>query len=213
MLVAGPRSLQAGTWLAELSDDALRVDLDHETLTAPRAASMFADPRTRHIVFSAVSARRGARVLDSYAARVRVVRLTPLAKRPTEIVRLLDGILRDELHEAAGASVLGPSLLRAVERFQRPRNLDELREYSPRLLAHQNRGWLVRLLADACQRPDVNVQLARDDPHPLLIDLGSEPIVKRDGHGALPIALDLPVRAAARLAYLKAHFAKSREQL
>lgn len=52
-------------------------------------------------MFRAVSARRGARVLDSYAARVRVVRLTPLAKRPPEIVRLLDGILRDELHEAA----------------------------------------------------------------------------------------------------------------
>ncbi len=88
----------------------------------------------------AVSVRRGARVLDSYAARVRVVRLTPLAKRPTEIARLLDGILRDELHEAAGASALGPSLLQAVERFHWPRNLDELREYAPRLLALQRHG-------------------------------------------------------------------------
>lgn len=132
LLVVGPRGLAEDAWLDELSDDTLRVDLDRERITAPRAASIFASDR--RVVFRAAKAKRAVIDLDSHIARVRTVVLAPLVERMGEVPRMLDAIVR-ELGEAHGVEAFKPELLVGVGRYTWPRGVDELREHARRLVA------------------------------------------------------------------------------
>ena len=137
LLVVGPAGLDEEAWLGELADDAIRVDLEHGKLTAHRAATLFAHARERCVVFRALTMRRVRVTLDAYAARVRTVRLVPLAERPGEIARLLDAELR-ELGADLGA--LDAKTIAACERHRWPGNLDALRAHAPRMLAVARHG-------------------------------------------------------------------------
>lgn len=53
LLVAGPHGVGEGAWLDALDGPVVRVDLEHEKLTARQAAVLFADRATR-VVFRAV---------------------------------------------------------------------------------------------------------------------------------------------------------------
>ena len=102
---------------------------------------MFTPRRDARVVLRATKANHARAVLDTYADRVSVVRLAPLATRPTEIARLLGAMWRD-LGTAVRVEARGPRALRGLAAYRWPGNLTELRSHAPRLLAYHQRGGL-----------------------------------------------------------------------
>jgi len=145
LLILGPRNLDDDAILAALDGAAACIDLDEpRALPAPQAARVFAPRRDARIVLRATKANHARSVLDTYADRVSVVRLAPLAPlatRPTEIERLLAAMWRD-LGTTARVDALGSRALRALASYRWPGNLTELRAHAPRILAYHQRGGL-----------------------------------------------------------------------
>ena len=118
-------------------------------ITAPFARGLL-DDRSRGLraVFLADHERQLHARIDRYCDRVRTVTLTPLAQRPDDVIRLL-GILWRELGSTRNVMELGPSARSLGTHHRWPRDLHELREHAPRLLAYVEHGRVVRVAARA----------------------------------------------------------------
>jgi hypothetical protein len=142
LLILGPHTLDDDAILAALDGAAVCIDLDEpRALPAPHAARVFAPRRDARVVLRATKENRARSVLDTYASRVSVLRLVPLASRPGEISRLLAAMWRD-LGTSARVDALGARALRGLAAYRWPGNLTELRAHAPRLLAYHQRGGL-----------------------------------------------------------------------
>lgn len=121
------------------------VFLDLDTLpafSARYAASLFDRRRGLRLVFAGTHARHVRRCLDSYSARLRTVRLTPLAQRSDDVAHLLQFVWATDLASVEPVAALGPDALDALTTYPWPHNLEELYAHAPRLLAYLMHGGL-----------------------------------------------------------------------
>lgn len=112
------------------------LDLDQvKKLPAPYVRALFEPSRSQRAIFAAADDRRLRARLDTYRDKVRTITLAPLARRPADIPHLLALHWIEELRTRRRVEELGRGL-RAITAYDWPRNFDELREHSPRLLAY-----------------------------------------------------------------------------
>lgn len=119
------------------------VDLDTlPALPARYVAALFDRRRGLRLIFATTDERHARRCLDHYTARLRTIALTPLAWRLQDVVHLLQFIWSTEWASVEPVAALGPDALAALAAYPWPRNLEELYDQAPRLLAYQQRGGL-----------------------------------------------------------------------
>ena len=102
--------------------------------------------RSLRTIFAAADDRRVRARIDTYRDKVRTVQLMPLARRPEDFPHLLALHWIDELRTRRRVEELGPGLAK-IAQYKWPRNFDELREHSPRLLAYLEHEGLRRAAA------------------------------------------------------------------
>lgn len=124
------------------------IDVDEtRTLPARETAALFDPSLGIRVIFAARDDRRARSVLDHYRDRVRPLNLTPLADRLDDVPHLLQFHWATELDTAHSVTALGPRALRSLTSHNWPRNLDELYEHSPRILAYHRHTSLRRAAA------------------------------------------------------------------
>lgn len=128
--------------LSNLSNGTVFVNLDSVKATAPLIRCLSERARGLRVIFAARDRKRLRYRLDSAGDHVRAIELMPLAQRRHEVPALLAMHWRDDVR-SAGRSVdeLGDGVV-GLERYAWPRNFDELREQSRRLLAVLEHGSL-----------------------------------------------------------------------
>jgi hypothetical protein len=113
------------------------IELDRvRRFPAGQVAAMFAARCEARVILLAHDERVVRRHLDAHAERVRWIALAPLGQRRHEVVRLLQGIWRDELGTARRVDALGARALDGLAAHAWRGNLDELRAMAARLLAY-----------------------------------------------------------------------------
>lgn len=123
------------------------IDLDRvQKIPAPYVRILFEPSRSLRTIFAAADDRRVRARIDTYRDKVRTVTLMPLARRPEDFPHLLALHWIDELRTRRRVEELGPGL-KKIAQYGWPRNFDELREHSPRLLAYLEHEGLRRAAA------------------------------------------------------------------
>ncbi len=123
------------------------LDLDRiQKVPAPYVRILFEPSRSLRTIFAAADDRRVRARIDTYRDKVRTMTLLPLARRPEDFTQLLAIHWIDELRTRRRVEELGPGL-RKIAHYRWPRNFDELREHSPRLLAYLEHEGLRRAAA------------------------------------------------------------------
>ena len=118
------------------------VDLDRvRRLPARHLRSWLDAAGAVRLVVLATDERRVRACLDTYRDELHAIALVPLDRRPEDVVRLIGHCWRDELASTRGVAELGPAV-DGLAAYRWPRNLDELREHAPRLLAYLEHGGL-----------------------------------------------------------------------
>ncbi len=120
------------------------LELDRLRLVpAPHLRAWFDATRGVRLIVAAADERRLRACVDTYRDQLDAIVLAPLAERPTDLPRLLDRLWRDELGSLRRVDELGRGI-GGLASYRWPRNLDELREHAPRLLAYLEHGGLRR---------------------------------------------------------------------
>ena len=123
------------------------IDLDRvQKVPAPYARILFEPARSLRTIFAAADDRRVRARIDTYRDKVRTMTLLPLARRPEDFPHLLAIHWIEELRTRRRVEELGEGL-RKIAQYRWPRNFDELREHSPRLLAYLEHEGLRRAAA------------------------------------------------------------------
>jgi|GEM_PF-1306356 len=128
--------------LDEVRGGTIFVDLDRlRSLTAPQLRPWFDPANGVRVIVAGATERRLRACLDTYRDQLHAIALVPLAQRPGDVTRLLELHWRDRLDSPHRVEELGPGVAGLAD-YRWPRNLDELGEHAPRLLAYLERGSL-----------------------------------------------------------------------
>lgn len=173
------------------------IDVDRlPALSARYVATLFDRARGLRLVFAATDERRARTCLDHYRDGLRTIPLVPLAHRLDDVPHLVQFHWATECASDHTVSELGPAALRALTTYIWPRNLDELFDQSPRILAYHQHGGVRRAAAAlGIAHQTLAQHLARID-FPILGQAEREPPLSRSDRVRTEIARWTPRRSS-----------------